>query len=605
MTGAATGLSPARFDATVVPGAKSAPFPGFVEPSHPTLREKAPSGERWLHEIKFDGYRTQAHLRNGRPAIYTRRGYDWTQRFGPIADALAELPANNLILDGEAIVVDSRGIPDFGLLHADLAAGRKDRLLYYAFDLLYLDGLDLRGARLAERKHVLAELLAGASARILWAEHLEGNGPEIHERACAMGLEGIVSKQQDAPYRSGRVESWIKVKCGKRDAFPIIAFVEKLGAKPRRIASFYVGRRHGDQLLYAGKVRGGFSEAEARDLRERLDPLIRKDSPLSEPVNKPKATWVEPVIEAEVAYSTLTENNLLREAVFKGVRENQQSPAPPAPLRRLSRAESSRHQTGVPRENILQLLPDAVAPSKEELAAYWAKVSKRALQHLARRPLKLVRHVRGTTFYHKSKLPPVPEAVHRLTIEKREGGEGTRLWVDNLAGLLGLVEIGAVELHPWNARIDDIEHPDRLVFDLDPGEGVAWEFVIEAALRLRRMLKDEGLEPWPKLTGGKGLHLMAPLGAKIDHDEARAYARHIAQRLAATAPQRYTLSSDPGKRAGRIFIDFLRNGRGTTAIGTWSPRARPGFPIAVPVTWRQVENGIRSDAFTVEQRPRR
>ena len=308
MSQAAVHRAPARFDASVVPGAKPAPFPGFVEPSHPTLREKAPSGERWVHEIKFDGYRTQAQLRGGQPVIYTRRGHDWTRRFQTIADALAALPAKDLILDGEAVIADSRGVPDFGLLHAALAAGRQDRLLYYAFDLLHLDGFDLRGARLAERKHVLAELLAGASERILYAEHLEGNGPEIQERACAMGLEGIVSKQHDAPYRSGRVETWIKVKCGERDAFPIVAFVEKLGAKPRKIASLYVGRRESDRLLYAGKVRSGYTDAVARDLRERLDPFIRKDSPLSEPVKKPKATWVEPVLEAEVAYSTVTEN---------------------------------------------------------------------------------------------------------------------------------------------------------------------------------------------------------------------------------------------------------------------------------------------------------
>jgi len=286
------------------------------------LREEAPSGARWVQEIKFDGYRTQLHLQQGRPAIYTRRGYDWTQRFQPIAVALATLPADNLILDGEAVVAGSRGVPDFGLLHADLAAGRKDRLLYYAFDLLYLNGVDLRGARLADRKRLLAELLSGASERILYAEHLEGDGAEIYERACAMSLEGIISKQQDAPYRSGRTEGWIKVKCSKRGAFPIVAFVEKLGAKPRRIASLYVGRREGDRLLYAGKVRSGYTEAVARDLRERLDPFIRKDSPLSEPVKKPKATWVEPVVEAEVGYSTVTENNLLREAVFRGLRED-------------------------------------------------------------------------------------------------------------------------------------------------------------------------------------------------------------------------------------------------------------------------------------------
>ena len=297
MSRAAAHRSSVPFDASVMPGANPAPFPGFIEPCHPALREEPPSGARWVHEIKLDGYRTQAHLQKRRPAIYTRAGHDWTLRFQTIADALAALQANDLILDGEAVVKDSRGVPDFGLLHADLAAGRKDRLLYYAFDLLYLDyafdllyleGFDLRAAPLAERKRVLAQLLAGASERILYAEHLEGDGAEIYQRACAMGLEGIVSKQQDAPYRSRRTGSWIKVKCGKRDAFPIVAFMEKLGAKPRRIASLYVGRREGDRLLYAGKVRSGYTEAVARDLRERLDPFIRKDSPLSVPIKSPK-----------------------------------------------------------------------------------------------------------------------------------------------------------------------------------------------------------------------------------------------------------------------------------------------------------------------------
>jgi bifunctional non-homologous end joining protein LigD len=357
MSQAAVHRSPERYFPKRLPGAKAAPFPGFIEPCHPTLRQEAPSGAGWLHEIKFDGYRTQAHLRNGRPAIYTRAGYDWTRRFQPIADTLATLPLTDLILDGEAVVADSRGIPDFGLLHADLAAGRKDRLLYYAFDLLYIDGFDLRRAQLAERKRLLSELLADTSERILYAEHLEGDGAEIYARACAMGLEGIVSKQQDAPYRSGRVESWIKVKCGKRHTFPIVAFVEKLGAKPRKIASFHVGRRENDRLLYAGKVRSGFTEAEARDLRERLDPFIRKDSPLSEPVKKPKATWVEPVLEAEVAYSTVTENALLREAVFKGLREDRQSP--PARPRACTRQQAAGDwpRTGVPRETSYSSCP--------------------------------------------------------------------------------------------------------------------------------------------------------------------------------------------------------------------------------------------------------
>jgi bifunctional non-homologous end joining protein LigD len=254
---------------------------------------------------------------------------------------------------------------------------------------------------------------------------------------------------------------------------------------------------------------------------------------------------------------------------------------------------------------ISEEMGDAVALSKEELAAYWKKVSKPALAYLGRRPLKLVRHSNGTTFNHMGELPPAPDTVHRLTIEKREGGEGTRLWVDDLAGLLGLLEIGAVELHPWNARIDDIERRDMLVFDLDPGEGVGWEFVIDTALRLRRMLKAEGLEPWPKLTGGKGLRLMAPLDRTIDHAEVRTYAKRIAKRLAASAPDRYTIAAAPEKRIRRIFIDYLRNGRGTTAIGAWSPRAWAGFPIAAPVSWRQLKNGIRADAFTMEKPPGR
>jgi bifunctional non-homologous end joining protein LigD len=580
-------------------GARLASFPGFVEPCLATLWPEPPSGSKWVHEVKFDGYRAQVHLRRREgPRVYTRSGYDWTSRFAPLAAAIAQLPADELVLDGEAVVPDARGVPDFALLHADLAAGRTDRLQYFAFDLLYQDGFDLRPAALIVRKRRLAELLAGFRGPILYSEHFEEDGPRFYARACEMKLEGVVSKDRDAPYRSGRSDAWIKTKCTKRDSFPIVAFVEKLGANPRRIASLYVGRRDGGKVLYAGKARSGYTDAVARDLRERLDPLIRKTSPLTLPVKKPKATWVEPVVDAEIAYSTVTEDGLLREAVFKGVREDLTPERDHAPTRTIGKPH-----IGVPRENILQLLPDAVVPSKDELAAYWKRVGKKALAHLGGRPLKLVRHTHGTTFYHKGTLPPIPSAVHQLKIEKREGGEGTRLWIDDLAGLLGLVEIGAVELHPWNATVDDIEKADRLVVDLDPGDGVEWRQVIDAALALRAILEDHGLDSWPKVTGGKGLHVMVPLASKPTHDRAREQAKILAQQLVATAPDRYTLSSDPRKRTGRIFLDYLRNGRGNTAIGAWSPRARPRFPIAAPVTWKEVESGIRADAFTLS-RPR-
>jgi len=419
-----------------------------------------------------------------------------------------------------------------------------------------------------------------------------------------MGLEGIVAKRVDSLYHSGRTQSWLKLKCKKSDTFPIIAFVEKLGAKPRRIASLYVGRREGSRLLYAGKVQTGYTHDLAMEIRERLDPFIAKKSPLTVPVRKPKATWVKPVVDAEIEYSALTDDGLLRAAVFKGLRDDLVKPLHPSkPPSYVSRARK-RTEHGVPRENILQLLPDAVAPSKEQLATYWRTSYRDALDYLGRRPLKLVRHTHGITFYHRGQLPPVPDSVHQFHIEKREGGEGVRVWVDDLEGLLGLIEMDVVEVHPWAATVEDIERPDRLVFDLDPGPGIEWDFMVETALALRAMLEDEGYESWPKLTGGKGLHLMVPIEPSISHDQAREYCRGIAERIARTASEQYTTSPDPNQRRGRIYIDYLRNGRGNTAVGAYSPRARAGFPIAAPVTWRDIERSVKPNAFSIERLPK-
>jgi bifunctional non-homologous end joining protein LigD len=588
-------------------GARPAPFPQFIEPSLATLRDTPPEGVDWLHEIKYDGYRTQCQLRASRPRLLTRRGHDWTERFGSLVDDIAGLAVDTAVFDGEVVAIDEKGRPDYARLQADLAKGRGDRLVYYVFDLLYVEGFDLRHASLLERKRVLRSVLDGSrAARVLFSDHLDGNGKAVVAKACAMGLEGIVSKDRSAPYRSGANESWIKVKCGRSDDFPIIAFVEKLGAVPRRVASLYIGRRQNGRLLYAGKARSGYTLESAERLREMLDPYIRSTSPLDEPLDKPKATWVEPVIAAEIAYSSRTPNGLLREAVFKGIRDDlAPSAVPPTASDRKRRAPAGSSPARVPRENILQLLPDALVPAKEELASYWAKVGRRALRYLARRPLKLVRHSRGTTFYHKGRLPPVPEPVHQLTIEKREGGEGTRLWIDSIDGLIGLVAMGAVELHPWNATIDDLEHPDLIVFDLDPGDGVERDFLTATAFALRDMLKHEHLDCWPKLTGGKGIHLMVPVEASLTHDEARDFARAVSQRLAATDRRRYVTAADPARRKGRIFIDYLRNGRGNTAIGTYSPRARPGFPVAARVTWKDIRDGLPADAFSLAEPPRR
>lgn len=578
-------------------GAKRATFPAFIEPCHPTLKKRPPDGPEWLHEIKFDGYRAQLHIRGRKVTIYTRRGLDWTKEFKSIATAAEALADHELVMDGEATVFGKTGLPDFQALRRELAKPSSPHLTFQAFDLLYLDGYDLRSVPLVERKRVLRELIDDRAATLAYVDHLDVHeGDEVYEHACMMGLEGIVSKRKDAPYRSGRQEIWTKTKCTKRAALPIIAFVEKLGAQPRRIASLYLGRWEGDRLVYAGKAQTGYTLAGAREVRERLNPLIIGKSPLSHEINKPKATWVEPQVCAEVDYGGVTDDGLLREPVFKGLQESR------AP----KKAPGAASATGrVSRANILQLLPDAVVPSKEDLTAYWTRVADRALHFLGGRPLKLVRHVHGTTFYHKGPLPPIPPEVHQLRIEKREGGEGVRLWVDDLAGLLGLVEIGAVELHPWAATVDDIEHADTLIFDLDPGEGIEWEFVVDTAFRLRDLLDAEGFKAWPKLTGGKGVHLMAPLEEKMAHNAVHAYAKRLAQQFASSDPDRYVTSAQLSHRPNKLFLDYLRNGRGTTAVGTYSPRARPGFPVAAPVTWKEIERGIKPDTFTMSRPPRR
>ncbi|HEU4654846.1 MAG TPA: DNA ligase D [Steroidobacteraceae bacterium] len=576
-------------------------LPDFIEPCLAERSEKVPSKGEWLYEIKFDGYRSQARLTKQSIAILTRRGYDWTQAFSSIASDLKQLRSYDTILDGEIVVLDDEGRSDFRLLQQDIAARRTNRLVYYVFDLLFLKGKDVRQLALVERKKLLTALLKkNSSTRIRLSEHIDAGGSEIFEHACQLRLEGIICKRLDAPYRSGRGREWVKVKCTKADHFPIVAFVEKLGVKPRRIASLYLGRYDEGRLLYAGKAQTGFTNDQLYEVRERLDPFIRKESPLAVKIQKPKATWVEPVVEAQVEFSGRTSDGLLREPVFKGLRDDLLE-VPPRPRQRNNQTKAAK-RGGAPRENILQLLPDAVVPTKEQLIEYWETAGECALMYLARRPLKLVRHVLGSTFYHKGKLPPIPSSVHQLKIEKREGGTGTRVWVDDVAGLIGLVEMDVIEVHAWNATVDDIEKADQIVFDLDPGPEFEWDFVLETAYRLKDILGAHDLESWPKLSGGKGVHVMVPMQKRIKHDAAHELSKRIAGELARTQSERYTTSATLSERRGRLFIDYLRNGRGTTAVGTYSPRAREGFPIAAPISWNALQK-LTPTAFSIERLP--
>lgn len=559
-------------------------MPEFIEPQLLTLVERSPAGPKWIHEIKFDGYRVQLRVEQGKAMAQTRRGYNWSNRFLGIVSAARSLP--DCIIDGEAAILDAEGHSDFGALQSALSAGHDNGVVLFAFDLLFEGGEDLRRLPLLERKGRLQTLLEGAGAtldaRLQYVSHIEGDGPAVQQRGCDMGFEGIVSKRRDAPYRSTRNDDWQKVKCSERETFTIGGWRERAG----HIHSVMAGEWRDGELHYVGKART--SGDTVLGLRERLLPLETEKMPFtrkSRPEREERQHWARPELQCEVTFTAWTASRHVRHAIFKGLREDLK------PVRSAREKPRSSH--------VQRLLVDAVAPEPAELRAYWRKVGKKALKYLARRPLTLVRHERGQTFFHTGALPPVGKAVHHLTIAKREGGEGTRLWIDSVAGLVALVDIGVIELHPWNATLDDLEHPDQMVFDLDPGSGIAWEFVRDTALGLRDFLKaEERLSSWPKTTGGKGLHVTVPLDGRRTHDQTRNYAREIASRFA-RRDSRYIVVSNLKQRPGHLFIDYLRNGRGQTAVGAYSPRARPGFPVAAPLTWSQVAKGARSDLFSM------
>ncbi|HKP25040.1 MAG TPA: DNA ligase D [Dongiaceae bacterium] len=888
-------------DPSAMPKAKPEKLPKFIEPMLPSAVEKAPSSADWVHEVKYDGYRVQVRIENGKARLLTRKGLDWTERFTGVADAVVQLPVKSALIDAEVVVQTETGVASFTALVDALTTG-SGTLILYAFDLLHLDGYDVRAAPLKDRKAALAKIIAahGDTSRIRYSDHIEGEGDAVFRAAGRLGLEGIVSKRISTPYQSGRTNNWVKIKATERGEFVIAGFVISTASK-RAIGALVLGEHVGGKLTPSGHVGSGFSASDASALWQRLDPMRTSTAPLKDETAVAKgAKWVEPKLVAEIEFRGRTGSGVIRHATFREIVEGAdpakvvrnrsaaaKAPAeamPPVKLTNPGRLEwpdqgitkqgladfyteiadwilphiadrplslvrcpggvqeqcffqkhkwaglgdavrlvkvpgekepmlaldslagllelvqasvleihpwgakaddperpdrvtldldpgdnvpwqqvidaaleartrladlglqsfvkttggkglhvvfpltpkadwdavkrfaqsiaeqmaadaprrytanmakkvrdgrifvdylrngmgatavaaySTRARPGaavstplawdelgpgirsnhftvenLPKrlpfldrdpweglsllrqelpgartsarttpsktrepksaplgDSIQQLLPDAVAPSKDALRAYWKKTAKDALAYLGRRPLRLVRHAGGKIFYHQGRFPHVPDAVHQLPIEKREGGESVRLWVDNLEGLLGLVEIDVVELHPWGSTVDDIERPDGLVFVLEPGDELDWRFVTDSALQLRAVLKAEDLDSWPKLTG-TGVHVMAPIEPDLDWDEAHAYSRSIAERLAAAAPDRYVTTAAKANRQGRLFLNWLSNSRGLTAVGAYSPRALPGFPVVAPVTWRELERGIRPDTFTMQKPPK-
>jgi len=626
----------ALLDPSRIQGARKARMPAEPRPLLACAAADAPDGPDWLHEIKYDGYRLLAQIHAGEVRLLTRNGLDWTAKFPVLAARLAELPVRAALIDGELVALEADGTSNFSHLQDAIANERTEKLIFYAFDLLYLDGWDLRGATLEERKAALAALLPTDADGILrFSDHQTGRGPEFFRHACGYHLEGIVAKRRDSLYRAGRHDSWLKIKCANREEFVVIGFSDPAGGR-HGLGALLLGYYDPEgELRYAGRVGTGFSDAQLTELRARLDRIPQTNRPVK---SLPKGAvvkgvhWVKPELVAEIRYAGWTADDVLRHAAFLGMREDKSatevvrdmpSSTPPSepdkpgqtPARKSTRKpealsapvtiarDGSTVFEGVRLTHAERVLYPAEGLTKLDIARYYAEVCKWALPHLAHRILSLVRAPNGQggeLFYQKHAGAAVPEAVKRIEVD----GE-VQLAIEDLAGLLSLVQIGVLEIHPWGSTVDKLEQPDRITFDLDPDEGLAWQRVTEAALDTRDMLAGLGLQSFVKTTGGKGLHVVVPVASRLGWDEIKAFTKAIVEEMAQRHPDRYTANQLKRMRRGRIYLDYLRNGRGATAVGAYSTRARPGATVSTPLFWDEVEAGIRPEGFTVATLPAR
>jgi bifunctional non-homologous end joining protein LigD len=561
-------------------------MPTELEPALTLLSTRPPEGDEWLHEIKFDGWRAMAWLREGRCRIVTRGGNDCTARFASVARAIEELPVRDAILDGELVVFDARGRPDFGALANAFEGRGPGPVVYQLFDVPWVEGHDLRRLPLTRRKHVLATVLAGAPPVLRYTDHVVGSGPAFYQHATALGLEGSVAKRADSPYVSGRSHNWLKLKRVVRERFVVVGYTDPAGAR-NAFGALVLAKEDPGGLVYVGRVGTGFTEKTLARVREQL--REEHDSPLSQPLTRAEARgvhWVVPEWAAEVEYRDWTADGRLRATSFCRLvpRETEETPEAPPPETRRAAKRSSRLT------NPDRVLWQEVGITKQELADYYGKVGARMLPHVTRRPLTLLRCPdgrEGDCFYQRHVHAAMPAGTHGVVVPGF--GEGKEyVWIDDAQGLEGLVQLGALEVHPWGASIDALDRPDRLIFDLDPGPGLAWERVAEAAVIVRERLRRVGLASFVKSTGGKGLHVVVPIDPVTPWADAKAFCRSIAESLALADPARFTSKVAKPQRIGRVYVDYLRNDPTSTAIAPWSTRARPGAPVSVPLRWEEL-----------------
>jgi bifunctional non-homologous end joining protein LigD len=609
---------------------QAAALPRTFDPQLATLVKAPPPGDAWLHELKYDGYRIGCRVDGGDVQLLSRRGKDWTAQFPEICAAARKLPAKTALLDGEAAVLMPDGRTSFQALQNFFGSGPRAGLVFFAFDLLHLDGQDLTALPLQDRKRALEKLIKKPGL-IRYSEHVAGGGLEFFKHACQMGLEGIVSKEASGPYKKGRTSGWLKSKCIKRQELVIGGFTDPEGSR-EGIGALLVGV-YGEEgkLAFAGKVGTGFSVKVANDLRKKLNALERK-SPAFDPVPSGplvgKPHWVEPKLVAEVAFAEWTGDGKVRHASFQGLRSaadkrarevvrEQPAEAQPVEETRPPARKKASHQEGSVVAGVTISHPERVVYpdagiTKLDLARYYEAISDHVLPHVINRPLSLVRCPEGLAgggkgppcFYMKHSDVWSPEALRKVKIRERTK-VGQYLVIDDLAGVISLAQMGVMEIHTWNSTADDVEAPNRVVFDLDPGPEVKWPAVIEAAHLIRDVLGSLGLESFVKTTGGKGLHIVLPFSPGPTWDESLEFTRALSTAIAARAPARYTVSIPKAGREKKILIDFLRNTRGATSVAAFSSRAKPSAPVSVPLAWSELSPDLPSDHFTVTTLPQR
>ncbi|HEX3367378.1 DNA ligase D [Phenylobacterium sp.] len=623
----------AQLRAAAPPKLKAAGLPGFVAPQLARSVDRPPQGAGWGHEIKFDGYRLQLRVEGGAATLKTRAGLDWTARFKEIAKEGSGLP--DCLIDGEACALDAAGAPDFAALQAALSDGRTEDLIFFAFDLLFTDGTDLRNLPLSERKARLKALLAttpGSSpsktgARLRYVDHFEIAGDAVLQSACRMSLEGIVSKRLDAPYRSGRQDGWLKSKCRAGHEVVIGGWTGEAG----QLRSLLVGVHRGDTLVYVGRVGTGFGRDKAARVLPRLARLETKASPFSgvgAPRNEANVHWARPDLVAEIEFAGFTGSGMVRQAAFKALREDK--PASdvvadrPAPVEAAALAQPAPNakaggvkKPGPPLVMGVTLShPDKAlwpdggdgAPvTKLDLAQYLEAVGAWMMPHIKGRPCSIVRTPDGIDGEQRFFQRHLGKGSSALISEvKVLGDPKPYLQIDRIEALAALAQSGATEFHPWNCQPFQPEVPGRLIFDLDPDEAIPFDRVIEAALAVKERLEALGLVAFCKTTGGKGLHVVTPLAdekGKTDWPAAKRFAQDVCLAMAADQPDRYVVNMAKAKRVGRIFLDYLRNDRLSTAVAPLSPRARPGATVSFPLTWSQVKPGLDPKAFTIRTAP--